>query len=479
MDSRTILDEGGAENLIGYGDMLFHPMGSSKHIRVQGCFVEDGEVERVIRFVKQNGLAEYDDTIADEIERNSLDNSGEGAAEFEGKDEFFEKAVEVVTEAGQASTSMLQRRLGVGYARAGRIIDQLEEHGIIGPHEGSKPRAVLITRTQWMEMTMNRTHSGKNDPLVRSHSEFAAQTLDAGHEEITARQSEFFNADSDDDFDEEDLMEDRSELPDADTSDSDDEEEFSASIEEYDEDEEETPVLSSSDNNSDHENSGDVIDVDFESEIQDTSSEDSPEQPVEEDEIPLFIMDRKKTTHPKPSEKGTAGGKKTINLQKPASGGVSANNKKPVKASAPPRDFSIFFDDEAEKIDDFFDFTTDKKTKAPKTAPKTKPEITKPVDIPPWEELPHSDNSEKTAEQVDDADVFSGRGDIPPWEEPSIPSLSEILPQYNGDTSSSHEPDQHSVPEAINDQNKNDVESDYDDDDFLDDVMSSPWIKKL
>ncbi len=196
IDSRTILDEGGAENLIGYGDMLYHPMGSSKHTRVQGCFVDDIEVDRVIKFVKQNGSAEYDDSIADEIERNSLDGSAENRADFSDKDEFFEKAVEVVTEAGQASTSMLQRRLGVGYARAGRIIDQLEEQGIIGPYEGSKPRAVLITRAQWLEMTMSRIPSGKNDPIVRSHSQFAAQTLDNGHEEITAKQSEFFNADN-------------------------------------------------------------------------------------------------------------------------------------------------------------------------------------------------------------------------------------------------------------------------------------------
>ena len=202
IDSRTILDEGGAENLIGYGDMLYHPMGSSKHVRVQGCFVDDIEVDRVIKFVKQNGSAEYDDSIADEIERNSMDDAGESMAEFDGKDEFFDKAVEVVTEAGQASTSMLQRRLGVGYARAGRIIDQLEEQGIIGPYEGSKPRAVLITRTQWLEMTMSKLPAGKNDPLVRSHSQYAAQTLDNGHEEITARQSEFFNAQEEDDEDE-------------------------------------------------------------------------------------------------------------------------------------------------------------------------------------------------------------------------------------------------------------------------------------
>ncbi len=216
IDSRTILDEGGAENLIGYGDMLYHPMGSSKHVRVQGCFVDDVEVDRVIKFVKQNGSAEYDDSIADEIERNSMDDAGESMAEFDGKDEFFDKAVEVVTEAGQASTSMLQRRLGVGYARAGRIIDQLEEQGIIGPYEGSKPRAVLITRTQWLEMTMSKLPAGKNDPLVRSHSQYAAQTLDNGHEEITARQSEFFNAQEEDDEDETEyeIMEDAEDIGD-------------------------------------------------------------------------------------------------------------------------------------------------------------------------------------------------------------------------------------------------------------------------
>lgn len=194
IDSRTILDEGGAENLIGYGDMLYHPMGNNKHTRVQGCFVDDREVERVINFIKQNGSAEYDVSIADEIERNSVENSGDNPADLSDKDSLFMAAVEVVTEAGQASTSMLQRRLSVGYARAGRLIDQLEENGIIGPYEGSKPRAVLITHAQWLEMTMNKIPSGKDDPLIRSHSEFAAQTLDSGHEEITARQSEFFNA---------------------------------------------------------------------------------------------------------------------------------------------------------------------------------------------------------------------------------------------------------------------------------------------
>jgi DNA segregation ATPase FtsK/SpoIIIE and related proteins len=170
VDSRTILDEGGAENLIGNGDMLFHPANSSKHTRVQGCFVDDEEVDRVISFVKQNGPAEYDDSIADEIERNSRGDTDNANPDFDDRDECFERAVEIVTEAGQASVSMLQRRLSVGYARAGRIVDQLEKYGIVGPSEGSKPRAVLITRAQWLEMSMaqNRPENRREDSSPRS-----------------------------------------------------------------------------------------------------------------------------------------------------------------------------------------------------------------------------------------------------------------------------------------------------------------------
>lgn len=164
VDSRTILDESGAEGLIGKGDMLFNPVGLPKPKRVQGCFVDDNEVEAAVGFIKQNSTAEYDDAIAREIERNVAENadgrsSGGAGSDDDGvrdEDPLYLKAIEVVIDAGQASTSMLQRRLGVGYARAGRLIDQLAEHGVIGPFEGSKPRSVLMTRQQYLEMTMSR-----------------------------------------------------------------------------------------------------------------------------------------------------------------------------------------------------------------------------------------------------------------------------------------------------------------------------------
>ncbi len=164
IDSRTILDESGAEGLIGKGDMLFNPVGIPKPKRVQGCLVDDKEVEDAVGFIKQNSKAEYDDAIAREIERNvaqSDDGKSGGAMSAEDigsrdEDPLYLKAIEVVIEAGQASTSMLQRRLGVGYARAGRLIDQLAEHGVIGPFEGSKPRSVLMSRQQYLEMTMSR-----------------------------------------------------------------------------------------------------------------------------------------------------------------------------------------------------------------------------------------------------------------------------------------------------------------------------------
>lgn len=160
VDSRTILDMGGAETLIGYGDMLYNPMGIAKPKRVQGCFVSDSEVESVINFLTRNGSAEYDQSIAQEIDRRAAENSDSsgasgGGGSMEEEDPILLKAIEAVVAAGQASTSMLQRKLGVGYAKAGRMIDQLEERGIVGPYEGSKPRQVLITRAQWLEMSMN------------------------------------------------------------------------------------------------------------------------------------------------------------------------------------------------------------------------------------------------------------------------------------------------------------------------------------
>lgn len=161
IDSRTILDSGGADKLLGKGDMLFAPIGASKPKRVQGCFVDDGEVEKVVEFIKNNRAVEYDENIAQEIENNTIpENSNPKAVASEDSDQdpMLEEAIKCVVELGQASTSLLQRRLRLGYARAGRLIDEMETLGIVGPHEGSKPRQVLITQQQYMERQMNQTN---------------------------------------------------------------------------------------------------------------------------------------------------------------------------------------------------------------------------------------------------------------------------------------------------------------------------------
>ncbi len=159
VDSRTILDFGGAENLIGRGDMLFAPVGVSKPIRVQGCFATDEEIEGVTDFIKNQNKAQYNEDIEEQIRRitaEDLDNKTKGGGEEEGElqvDAKMEEAIKCVIDAGQASTSLLQRRLKVGYARAGRMIDDMEQMGIVGPHQGAKPRDVLITYQDWLERT--------------------------------------------------------------------------------------------------------------------------------------------------------------------------------------------------------------------------------------------------------------------------------------------------------------------------------------
>ena len=156
IDSRTILDASGAEKLLGHGDMLYSPIGASKPIRVQGCFISDDEVEELCDFVKNQGESQYDENIAKEIEAKAVQDKKSSPFEDEGDgeqlDALFDKAVDVVLETGQASTSFLQRKLSVGYARGAKIIDQLQEKGIIGPANGAKPREILITRQQWLEM---------------------------------------------------------------------------------------------------------------------------------------------------------------------------------------------------------------------------------------------------------------------------------------------------------------------------------------
>ncbi len=159
VDSRTILDSMGAEKLLGKGDMLYAPRGAIKPIRIQGNFISDSEIENVIAFVKKQYEAEYDDSILEHIEREqeNRDTSTEDDSHTRSgdKDELFVKAAELAFEAGQASVAMLQRKYKIGYQRAARIIDQLEENHIIGPYEGTKPRQVLISRNELNEMIMN------------------------------------------------------------------------------------------------------------------------------------------------------------------------------------------------------------------------------------------------------------------------------------------------------------------------------------
>ena len=170
VDSRTILDTIGAEKLLGKGDMLFFPTGYPKPVRVQGAFISDEEVEKVVDFVKQNGTANYNEDILETIENNNKTEKEleQEQAEDDDTDPFLSDAIEAVVDNGQASTSFIQRRFKVGYARAGRIIDQMEARGIISGYKGSKPREVLITREQLDELKMgtqpqNEANQDKNE----------------------------------------------------------------------------------------------------------------------------------------------------------------------------------------------------------------------------------------------------------------------------------------------------------------------------
>ena len=156
VDSRTILDMAGAEKLLGKGDMLFYPAGAPKPTRIQGAFVSDKEVEKIVDFVKNNGEATYNDDILKQIENaNSTDKEIDAGDEDDNTDPLLMEAIDVVVETGQASTSFIQRRFKVGYARAGRIIDQMEERGVISGFQGSKPREVLMSKERWEELKMS------------------------------------------------------------------------------------------------------------------------------------------------------------------------------------------------------------------------------------------------------------------------------------------------------------------------------------
>ena len=165
VDSRTILDGSGAEKLLGQGDMLFMPVGAPKPTRIQGTFVRDDEISRVLDFIKSSATVQYDEAMIEAMEKHTIQEGKKGGSGADADDEtdtdpMYNQAVEVVIDAGQASTSLLQRRCKLGYARAARIMDEMEQNGIIGPSEGAKPRAVLISRQQWLEMQMNRPDEG-------------------------------------------------------------------------------------------------------------------------------------------------------------------------------------------------------------------------------------------------------------------------------------------------------------------------------
>ena len=186
LESRIILDTTGAEKLVGRGDMLYFPLGSGKPQRVQGCLISDEEVAAVVGFIKQNsGGAEYDQEIMHDIEKHAAEkekgSKGVGGSEPEDVgddyDELLPAAIEVVVETGMASVSMLQRRLKLGYSRAARLVDQMEEKGVVGPFEGSKPRQVLISKEQWQEMQFKQDMAGSAPEPVPDELEFEGDAI--------------------------------------------------------------------------------------------------------------------------------------------------------------------------------------------------------------------------------------------------------------------------------------------------------------
>lgn len=160
VDSRTILDMSGAEKLLGKGDMLFYPLGANKPKRIQGAFITDKEVEAIVDYIKSNSDVKYNEDIIEKIDK--ANKTGSDTSEDEEYDELLPEAIELAIETGQASTSFIQRRFKVGYARAGRIIDQMEQRGIISGYEGSKPRQVLITKEQWAEQKMQASGTSES-----------------------------------------------------------------------------------------------------------------------------------------------------------------------------------------------------------------------------------------------------------------------------------------------------------------------------
>ena len=194
MESRIILDQQGAEKLIGAGDMLYSPIGQGKPVRVQGAFVTDEEREEIINFIKQASQAEYSDEIIAQIEKAAEEKNGKAEEKDVGKeqndyDELLPQAVDVIFETKQASVSMLQRRLKLGYSRAARLIDQLEEVGVVGPFEGSKPRQIIITKQQWQEMQYSQG-TAPVDTIAQEFAQVAEDDTFASPEDDMVREVE-------------------------------------------------------------------------------------------------------------------------------------------------------------------------------------------------------------------------------------------------------------------------------------------------
>ena len=193
LESRIILDTTGAEKLVGKGDMLYYPLGSGKPQRVQGCLIEDDEVTAVTQYIKEHFEADYSDEVISQVEANAQANEKgtkggktagtELAEDHQDRDELYDDAVEVIVNTGMASVSMLQRRLKLGYSRAARLVDQMEEDGIVGPFQGSKPREVLLSKAEWQEAKLKNGIAQDEFAMAKQMSEAADAAADLPWEE--------------------------------------------------------------------------------------------------------------------------------------------------------------------------------------------------------------------------------------------------------------------------------------------------------
>ena len=203
IDSRTILDQSGAEKLLGNGDMLFSPVGSFKPTRVQGCFISDEEVERIVGYIKKQRDADYNDEAEKEMDAKAAAMGGKSAnnddEEESDLDPMFNQAAETIVTTGKASTTYLQKKLKLGYARASRIMDQLEENGIVGPADGARPREILVSKQEWYE----RQALSENAPKTQKDEQLSFDTMPT-----SSSKEQSYEYDYEDEYDEDPAAED-------------------------------------------------------------------------------------------------------------------------------------------------------------------------------------------------------------------------------------------------------------------------------